>query len=94
MVTVPSEMVITPSHFMPLPPEPVAVRLSVPPLMVMLPSLLKPQAALVSRSSLSHSPLPVVFTVMAPPLISISPSHFMPLAAVAVQVMLTVPSLI
>ena len=86
-----SLMVSVPSHFMPLPPEPVAVRLSVPPLMVMSLSQLKPQAAFVSESSLSHSPLPVVVTVMAPSLTMMSPSLLTPLAAVAVQVTLSVP---
>lgn len=76
---------------MPLPPEPVAVRFSVPPVMFMLPSQLRPQAALVSRSTLSHSPLPVVVTVILPPLMFMSPSPLMPLAAVAAQVMLMVP---
>ena len=90
---VPSARVITLSHFMPLPPAPVAVRLSVPPLMFMLPSQLRPQAALVSRSSSSQEPLPVVVTVMSPPLMFMSPSHLMPLAAVAVLVILMVPPL-
>ena len=60
----PPLMESTSSHFMPLPPEPVEVRLMVPPLMSMSPSALMPQAAEVSRSSSSHMPLPLVVTSM------------------------------
>ena len=89
-------MVITPSHFIPLPPAPFAVRFRTVllPEIFILPSALSPQAALVSRSSSSQEPLPVVTTVISPPVMFMSPSHLTPLAATPSQVMLMVPPLI
>ena len=91
LVLSPSAMVSTPSHFIPLPPEPVAVTLMVPPVIFILPSALNPHAAFVSRSSVSQSPSPVVVTSMVPPVIIMSPCALMPLAAVASAVMVSVP---
>ena len=91
MVVVPPFTVKLPSALMPLPPAPVLVSVSVPPLMVTLPSAPKQAAALVLLLSLSHVPPPLVVIVMAPSLILMSPSDLMPLAASAVTAMLMVP---
>ena len=84
-------MVMLPSHFMPLPPEPVLFSVSVPPSMVIVPSALRHAAAFVSRSSVSHIPLPEVVMLMVPAVTYMSPSLFTPLPATAVLVMVSVP---
>ena len=79
------------SHFIHLPPAPLLVSVSVPPLMVMSRSALSPQAPFVSRSSSSQAPPPVVVTLMVPPLMARSPSAFTPLVAAAVVLTVSEP---
>ncbi len=91
MVVVPPVAVNEPSTLMPLPPAPVLVRVSLPPLMVMLPSALRHEAAFVFTSSLSHTPPPLVEATIVVPLMRMSPSDLIHFAAAAVTLTLIVP---
>ena len=88
-------MVSVESHFSPLPPLPVAVRLICPAAMVTLASLDMQVAPFTSWSSLSHFPLPllVIVTVGADLLSSMVmlPSHFSPFEPAAVTSMVSDP---
>ena len=84
-------MVSAPSALMPLPPAPVLVSVSVPPLMFTLPSAPKQEADFVFTLSASQTPPPLVVMVMVPSLMFRSPSLLMPLQASAVMLAVMVP---
>ena len=93
---VPSLIVSTPSHFMPAPPEPVDLSVTLPPETVMLASELIQLAPFVSppverEVSSDHLPSPEVVISMVPPVMLMSPSAFIPLQAMPVTFAVSVP---